>query len=250
MPSLPVRGNPWLGRITLARSKDTEPGLVLAHSINKLDCLSGKSASTMSAWHSTGETAPFSIPNLIDNSARYLSTDDSTSLNLSGAAQTVGAGTGSARRRRRPDLLERHPVNRQANYFRAGIVALVLVGLLIVVGFRGCSSDLEYISRCGAFEFPEGVELVDFRKEDYWNDQVVAAVVSIPADKVESFKEEIGQEKFAAGVPNDWKEYWHGMKGTERLDRPDGNQYTPEELPSVHNLVIHDSGMVFIDAVC
>ncbi|MFJ2838764.1 hypothetical protein ACIO52_25730 [Nocardia sp. NPDC087230] len=90
-----------------------------------------------------------------------------------------------------------------------------------IFALTACSSerkDLLSLETCGSLVFPNSVKLVEFEQQTGFGDEVVTAVVEIPANEMDEFKTKSGLTKFIAGVPKDWKYHWRDTKNLPLLE--------------------------------
>lgn len=119
-----------------------------------------------------------------------------------------------------------------------------------------CSSerkDLLSLETCGSLVFPPGVELVEFEQQTGFGDEVVTAVVDIPADEMNDFKTKSGLAKFTAGVPKDWKYHWRNTKSLPLLESEHAYRADEEQLTQTRWVAYtteDTSEIVFIHALC
>ncbi|MGY0497373.1 hypothetical protein ACWZHB_02600 [Nocardia sp. FBN12] len=134
------------------------------------------------------------------------------------------------------------------------VVATVVVLYACVTG--GCASqdsDLRALESCGSLRFPAGTELAEYENQTAFGDEVMVAVVEVPASEFNEFKIGSNIDRFNPGVPESWKYYWRNTEnfpalGSQRAEHVD------EGGVSQTRWVAHSSegasDLVFIRAAC
>ncbi|WP_280341186.1 hypothetical protein [Nocardia neocaledoniensis] len=119
-----------------------------------------------------------------------------------------------------------------------------------------CSSerkDLLSLETCGSLVFPNGAKLVEFEQQTGFGDEVVTAVVEIPAGEMGEFKTKSGLAKFTAGVPKDWKYHWRDTKSLPLLESETAHRADEGQIAQTRWVAYttkDTSEIVFIHAVC
>lgn len=138
---------------------------------------------------------------------------------------------------------------------------LTFVLLIAAIGAQtfaltACSSerkDLLSVETCGSLVFPNGAKLVEFEQQTGFGDEVVTAVVEVPAGEMDEFKTKSGLAKFTAGVPKDWKYHWRDRKSLPLLESETAHRADEGQIALTRWVAYASkdtSEIVFIRALC
>ncbi|NKX91348.1 hypothetical protein [Nocardia coubleae] len=128
----------------------------------------------------------------------------------------------------------------------------------IAIATGGCSQEAEGLrnmSECSGVVFPDGAKTIWFDHDGGFNVSNTVAVIDIPLDTVEEFKQRSGFAPFAPGVPKSWRSYWEATGMVDQLASATENEHSAKDNREPRRyVVIHDGGgdtrRVFVRANC